>query len=379
MIRSRKASHSGGSCPRRCGRDGRGLGDVVLDLGRPQTAGAQLDRATRGAEQPGVCVPLLDGCRHLRVAAREPDDVRDHRCRSQGFCEHLSLVDVEIFDLASSSRAHQRVGPGAQVGATLGHVNQTLVYFPARAGPEEPFAPERDVASLLLPASSHVECQAVVAQVEEGISCGFGRVGARLLGIGQGQGPLRCNLAGMPSDRREPRSGAAMRRREPSLLGERAMPRRGPGATGRRRSGRGRRRRDGSPAWLRGWRRRAARAARSGRSRSPGSAGADPGPFPDDGLGMLEWLILEMRRELLEVAPAYRCQVACRSRACVSPRPSCRFLAFGRLRVPGTRSRRSTLCVPLAPSEASIRAQSASAAARYSGLASIGSARSQTG
>jgi hypothetical protein len=69
-------------------------------------------------------------------------------------------------------------------------MKQALIYFPARAGPEEPFAPERDVASLLLPASSHVECQAVVAQVEEGIACGIGRVGAHLLGIGQGQGPL---------------------------------------------------------------------------------------------------------------------------------------------------------------------------------------------
>jgi hypothetical protein len=122
------------------------------------------------ADDIRVFVPLDVAGGELGVGAGEANDAGDGEGGAQLPGGGLGLVSGEAGDLALGGGLDERIGTAAEILPGPGHVGEFLVGLPAAAGPEEPFAPERDVAGLVLPLAAEVEGEAVVAEVEEGIA-----------------------------------------------------------------------------------------------------------------------------------------------------------------------------------------------------------------
>ncbi len=131
----------------RCG--GGHLGHPVIATVRPHRARAQIDHSAWCVERPDVGVPLFGGRGMFGVRARDLLD-RGNRGRTGELARESGGVGLERGHPADAARKMPDV--------------QHLVGIPARARPDQPFAPQRAVAPVLAIAAGEGRSQSVLGR-----------------------------------------------------------------------------------------------------------------------------------------------------------------------------------------------------------------------
>jgi hypothetical protein len=142
---------------------GGNLGDKVRAFVRAQLAGAEVDRAGRRVEEPGISVPVLGAGGVPAIGAGEPDDGVDGLGAGDGRGE--LGVTAGLADLGGSGACD---GAGEVVGL------QRLVGAPALPVPAQPAAPEMDVAQVVGVLGGEAQRQRLVG-IFDGPVDGLGR------------------------------------------------------------------------------------------------------------------------------------------------------------------------------------------------------------
>ena len=139
------------------------LRDHVGPLSRSHLTGAQIHSAARRPDQHLVVVEVVGPCNAVLVGAGERFNSGNGVLAAQGaglLCGppaepvglFLAVCRLDLIGLRCRPGV-QLNRAGAQIEARPGHVFKPVIDFPAGASPEQPLAPQCDMARVLVPAS----------------------------------------------------------------------------------------------------------------------------------------------------------------------------------------------------------------------------------
>ena len=158
------------------GRDRRHVDEIVFGAVRAHAAGAQIDHAFGGIEQPYIRVPLVGGGSETPVGSCQPFNCGDGLRAHQFLCRPC---------LVAFGRRRAADHPHAVEDG------KGIVELPAHAVVTQPLAPFRDVAQIVGVQLGEAQRERVVgerANIDLGPSCRAWRAGRS----GAGPPPCRC-------------------------------------------------------------------------------------------------------------------------------------------------------------------------------------------